>query len=158
MATVSVIEDLLAALELWIETNAPAKINAMEAVKTDQVMEDFASVEISARDPFSFPQYPVVLISPESIHQDQLSFGQDELTMRVNLVLVVADGAAEKLDTKTLRYMEVLRELVRDDRDMGGNADLISFVDAEFYPTVPGDTSIRLAVATVEIVKTLANS
>lgn len=147
------IEDAIDAFKALILDHAGAYLSGIASDKGDGVtLEDFRSVEITTIDPYTQSMVPACLLFPETGSIDELSAGSDQLTVRIIAVVVVGKGSPTMLAKRLTRYVEALRQLVRDNVDIGGAVGSCRMTGFEVYPA-PDRVTVGLATIDVEIIK-----
>lgn len=158
MAYESPIETALEALETLFETYMDTYLTGISAAKDDGlVLESFKSIEISDSDPFSRTAYPVLLLSVEDMVNEVVSMGHDEWTTSIAAIIVASEGTPDLMTRKMLRYVEAVREIIRDYPTASNAVDLISVESVNYEPTAPGDVSVKIATVHLKMKQLIAN-
>jgi hypothetical protein len=158
MAAGSPVEDILYDLKTWLSSNVPTYLDAITTERGDSIaLDDPVLYEVSDADPWGQTRYPVVLIYPtEAPIESDLDSGHDEIQLTAEILVALSDGSAARGTKRILRYAEAIREIIRDDRQMDAQVDLISTRRIVYYPADPGALEIRIVTVTVDIRKTVA--
>jgi len=155
----SPVEDILYNLASWIQAGIGAYLTGIAAAKSaDPVTLDAPKkFEVSDADPWGQTEYPCVLIYPtETPIESDVDSGHDEITVTAEIMIATSDGTPSNGTKQILRTAEAVREMIRDSRTMGGNANLITTKSIAYFPADPETPAIRVATVTVEIRKLVA--
>ncbi|MCK9569950.1 hypothetical protein M0R72_13485 [Candidatus Pacearchaeota archaeon] len=157
MAADSPVEDILYDLKAWLASKVPTNLRAIETERADgMVLADPVLYEVSDADPWGHATYPVVLIYPtEAPVLSDADSGHDEIQLAAEILVAISDGSPSEGTKRILRYIEAIRETIRDDRTMTAQVDLISTTRMIYYPTDPDSAGIRIATIGVDIRKLL---
>jgi len=157
MAADSPIEDILYDLKAWLASKVPTNLRAIETERADgMVLADPVLYEVSDADPWGQVSYPVVLIYPTEVPIiSDLDSGHDEGQLQAEILVAISDGSPSEGTKRTLRYIEAIREAIRDDRTMTNKVNIMFTTRLIYYPTDPDSAGIRIATIGVDIRKIL---
>ncbi len=160
MSACSPVEDILYKLADWLKENVPTYLDAIEAERADGIaLADPAKYEVSDADPWGHTQYPVVLIYPTEAPIDaDIDTGHDEIALSAEILIAINDGDPADGTKRALRYAEAVREIIRDDRFMDNEVDLITVNRIIYYATDPEQLSLRIVTVGVQIRKTISHA
>lgn len=152
----SPVEDALYDLAAWLAAGMSAYLTGIAAAKAaDPITLDVpVQFEISDADPWGQTSYPVVLIYPtDAPVESDVDSGHDEIMITAGIMIAISDGSPSRGTKRLLRTAEAVREMIRDDRDMGNKVDLITTMGIAYYPADPESPAIRIVTITVQIRK-----
>jgi len=155
----SPVEDILYNLASWIKAGIAAYLTGIMAVKAaDPVtLATPKDVQVSDADPWGQTEYPMILIYPtEAPVESDADSGHDELSVTAEIMIAISEGDPISGTKRILRTTEAVREMIRDDRSMGGNANMISTRGIAYYPGDPESPAVRIATITTQIKKLLS--
>ncbi len=156
-ASSSPIESILYDYVAWIKAGIAAYLAAITSAMADSlVLTTPINYEVSDADPWGQPRYPVVLVYPdEAPIESDIDSGHDEVQVSASCMIAISDGSPVYGTKRILRYMEAVREMIRDDRSMGNKVDMISTRGIAYTPVDPEQPAIRIATISVVIRKIL---
>jgi hypothetical protein len=157
MAADSPIEAILYNYNTWLTANVPTYLTAISAERADGIVLPVpVKYEISDADPWGHTSYPVVLTFPtEVIVERDIDSGHDEINLSAETLVAISEGSPSEGTKRILRYIEAIRELIRDARQMGGLVDMISTAKVVYFPMGPEDAGIRIATIGFNVRKTV---
>ncbi|MCF7949740.1 MAG: hypothetical protein K9L57_10270 [Spirochaetaceae bacterium] len=113
-----------------------------------------ANIDLLDLDPFSHNEYPVIDIYPTDVEVGHMSMGSDQMGIMFTALVAINYGDAVKSSKMILRYVEAIRQILRDAEALGANGWIVdpdTPVSVAVYPSL--ETEIKIASITWQGIK-----
>jgi len=104
---------------------------------------------VGVQTALSSTRYPVLVRAKDYIRQDTSGITGEELKVALDFVLIHVANKPETLEANSLKYMNCLLEMIRDDDTFGGACQLGEFVASEFFDGSGNDRSMEIVKISV---------
>lgn len=107
----TMVEALVDAMKTYLNTNLPAKLDALDTEYTDTiVLDDIVNYYVGQRSAESVPEYPACFILATDTTIGYWNNSTNEATHEVAISVLVLDPDAEVLQRKVYRYARAIWE------------------------------------------------
>lgn len=153
----SILEGILYKVKDQVKGELSSYLSAMITLKADSVLlEDIKEHVVGDLNALKKNRYPMAFYYPMSIDVEQADLGSDEIRMQVFVSLSLKGSDSDNLVIRALRYSDCLRELVNDDRTMGGACDEARVVKVNYFSSEPGGENIMEIETILSIIVAVA--
>ena len=151
-------EDIITGVKDYVEKNITTFLKGITSNKDDNIkLPAFKEYAIDDRDPYNRGKYPVCLITPGKAWTEPLTMGEDNLFIEIQIIICITEGNKGRIVIESQRYCEAFRQAFVQDPTCGGVVDdVMSKIEFDYYPTVPGQSDKKIAIITVTVEKAIA--
>lgn len=162
MAGETYIEDMVEGVRDHVNSNIASYLDAIDTAKNDGItLADFQEITLEDGDPLSRNVYPSMMVYATDFRSRAISTEKEQLS--VEIVFQLTLRATDNLVTRSLRYLDALRNLVFADETFGGVVDTLAgylegagadSMSGENFPTL--DSQFKVTTFRVVVAKDIA--
>ena len=152
----STIEDMVDNVNSFISDNIATYVTGINDAKADGVTLDaIRKIVVDDADPYSYGIYPVILNTPNTLETETIASGWDRATMEFISVVAVNKGTSATINKKLLRYVEAVRQVLRDFDTLGVSTFDVdkSNMRVAYYPIDPAGSGVKVGTITFRVIK-----